>query len=108
MEREARCQGVILKDDCILVLRQYNYKRKEEYWMLPGGELEQGESEEECVFREIKEETGLEIEIKEVLFDEKENRRDEYKRYITFLWTPIEGSVEAPGSETVSHRKILD
>ena len=36
-----------------------NYGR----WMVPGGTLEWGESLEECAVREVREETGIEIEI---------------------------------------------
>ena len=32
-------------------------------WVLPGGHIEVGESLEECAVREIKEETGINIEI---------------------------------------------
>ncbi|MBU3191766.1 NUDIX hydrolase [Clostridium bowmanii] len=108
MARIVRCQAVILKDNRILVLRQYNYKRHEEYWMLPGGNLEHGETEEEAIKRELKEETNLEVEIEKIIFDEPSNGIDEYQRYITFLCTPIPGSVESIGSETVSFRKILE
>lgn len=108
MKREVRCQGVILKENSIIVLRQYNYNRNEEYWMLPGGGLEEGETESECVLREIKEETNLEVEIKEVLFDEAGDGLDVYLRYVTFLCVPKSGSVERGGSETVSYRKILE
>ena len=108
MARIVRCQAVVLKDDKILVLKQYNYKRQEEYWMLPGGNLEDGETEEEGVKRELKEETNLEVEVKGVIFDEPSNGKDEYERYITFLCAPIPGSVESVGSETVSFRKILE
>jgi ADP-ribose pyrophosphatase YjhB (NUDIX family) len=95
MKRVVRCQAVILKENKILVLRQYNYNRNEEYWMLPGGGLEE-------------EETNLEVEIKEVLFDEAEDGRDVYLRYVTFLCVPKPGSIEMLGSETVSYRKILE
>jgi ADP-ribose pyrophosphatase YjhB (NUDIX family) len=108
MGRIVRCQAIILKDNKILILRQYNYKRQEEYWMLPGGGLEDGETEEEGIKRELKEETNLEVEIKGIIFDEPSNGKDEYQRYITFLCVPIPGSIESVGSETVSYRKILE
>lgn len=36
-------------------------------WDMPGGFVEAGESPEECIRREIREETGLEIEIERVI-----------------------------------------
>jgi 8-oxo-dGTP diphosphatase len=108
VSRVVRCQAVIIKDNRMLVLRQYNCKRQEEYWMLPGGGLEDGETEQQCIIREIKEETGFDVEIKEVLFDEPGNGKDVYQRYITFLCMPVKESVEKIGNETVSYRKILE
>ena len=108
MSRIVRCQAAILKDNRMLVLRQYNCKRQEEDWMLPGGGLEDGETEQQCIIRELKEETGLEIEIKEILFDEPGNGKDVYKRYVTFLCTPMKDSIQMIGNETVSYRKILE
>jgi 8-oxo-dGTP diphosphatase len=108
MGRIVRCQAVILKDNKMLVLKQYNYNRQEEYWMLPGGSLEDGETEEEGIIREIKEETNLDVKVDEILFDEPGNGNDVYQRYITFLCVQLPGSVESIGSETVSFRKILE
>ena len=76
--------------------------------MLPGGGLEDEETEEEGIKRELKEETNLEVEIKGIIFDEPGNGKDVYQRYVTFLCVPIAGSVESIGSETVSYRKILE
>lgn len=45
MRRIVRCQGIILRENHVLLLRQYNDKRNNEYWMLPGGGLEVRESE---------------------------------------------------------------
>lgn len=106
MSRVVRCQGVILKDRQVLLLRQYNFIRKEEYWMLPGGSLEDNESLEDCVRREIKEEANMDVDIVDVLLDDEGTGIDVYKRYVTFLCVPkSEGKA---GKETASHRKILE
>ncbi|MFA5130885.1 MAG: NUDIX domain-containing protein [Patescibacteria group bacterium] len=39
------------------------HRRDYDLWNLPGGTMELGESPWECVVREVKEETGLEVEI---------------------------------------------
>jgi 8-oxo-dGTP diphosphatase len=53
--------GVVLSDDRkqILVLK----RRDVPMWVLPGGGIEEGESPEEAVKREILEETGLHVQI---------------------------------------------
>ena len=108
MERIVRCQAVILKENSVLVLRQYNHLRKNEYLMLPGGSLEAGETQEECIRREIREEVNLEVELKDILFDGPGIESCDYKRYVTFLCIPLVNSIEMIGYETDSNRQILD
>ena len=51
----------IEKDDCYLMLLR-NKKKVDEHkgkWIGVGGHFEEGESPEECVIREVYEETGL-------------------------------------------------
>jgi len=43
------------------------HRRDYDLWNLPGGTMEVGESPWECVVREIKEETGLNVEIKKLI-----------------------------------------
>ena len=54
----------IRQGDAILLVRQSYGKR---YWSLPGGVVEAGESLDQAAIREVKEETGLDIEIRRVV-----------------------------------------
>ncbi len=57
---------MISPDRKILLVR--HRKGNRQYWVLPGGRLEYGETFEECAVREIKEETGLDVEVQRFLF----------------------------------------
>ena len=48
------CRGIVIENGKLLVSRE----EVSDYWMLPGGGLERGESLTECCVREIREETG--------------------------------------------------
>ena len=50
----------------LLVTRRPQHMRKFPWaWVMPGGHIEQGETLEQSVIREIEEETGIKIEYKE-------------------------------------------
>jgi 8-oxo-dGTP diphosphatase len=53
MQRVTNC--VLLKDDKILLLQ----KPRRNWWVAPGGKMEQGESVKDSVVREFREETGV-------------------------------------------------
>ena len=61
-----RAQVVLLQGDRILLARHRRPER--DYWVLPGGGVEEGESPEQAAVREVREETGLAIEIDRLLF----------------------------------------
>jgi len=56
--------GAVVWDDCgqVLLIRRANPPRQGE-WSLPGGKVEFGETLQAAALREVREETGLEIEI---------------------------------------------
>ena len=54
--------AVVVRDGKALIVKRAHEPRKGE-WSLPGGLLELGESLPDAVRREIKEETGLDIEV---------------------------------------------
>jgi len=55
--------GVINDKNKYLLTKRRSPKREWNKWQFPGGGLEFGENIEDCLKREIKEETGLEINI---------------------------------------------
>jgi len=73
---ENRASGVIIKDDKILLIHRIRDDR--EYWVVPGGSVEEGESVEEALDREIMEELGIRVIEKELLFKIESIGRLEY------------------------------
>jgi 8-oxo-dGTP diphosphatase len=61
-----RVSVLIVEDEKILLVK--HRKNNREYWVLPGGRLEYGETFVDCAIREMKEETGLDIEPGKFLF----------------------------------------
>lgn len=56
----------MIAEDQRLLLVQHR-KKGRTYWLLPGGGLDFGETAREAGRREVEEETGLEVEVKELL-----------------------------------------
>ncbi|MEU4281016.1 NUDIX domain-containing protein [Nocardiopsis dassonvillei] len=55
-------KGVVIREDRVLLLRN-----ERDEWELPGGKIELGETPEECLAREIEEETGWPVQVTEIL-----------------------------------------
>ncbi len=64
-----RAQVVLLREDRILLAR--HRRGAHVYWVLPGGGVEPSETSEEAAVREVREETGLEIEVVRLLYVEE-------------------------------------
>lgn len=61
--------GIIFKDNLVLICRRKPEKSLGGYWEFPGGKVEDGESYEESLLRELIEELNLKVEIKQHFFD---------------------------------------
>ena len=55
--------GIVLDDDGRLLMIQRGTEPDRGRWSLPGGRVELGETDEEAAVREVREETGLDIEV---------------------------------------------
>ncbi|MBR4164433.1 MAG: NUDIX domain-containing protein [Solobacterium sp.] len=71
------CRGIIIQNNNILLVHGTNA----DLWMIPGGGMEQDETEEECCKREVAEETGFLIQVFTPLLTIEEYYED--WRYIT-------------------------
>ena len=97
MSRVVRYQAAIIRDGRILLLR-WRPATGRDYWVIPGGGRDEGESEEECVIREAKEETRLDVAVERLLLDESASPGDTYRRLKTYLCIPLAGEA-GPGYE---------
>ncbi|MBI2674309.1 MAG: NUDIX hydrolase [Candidatus Yanofskybacteria bacterium] len=88
-----RVAGIIIKEGRILLMRRV--KNGEEYYVFPGGSVEGGESPEEALEREIKEELNLDIRNYEKVF-EIENRGVKEAYYLIMEFS---GTLQLGGPE---------
>lgn len=63
-----RICGICFKENQILLAKHEPLGEKGYLWAPPGGGVEFGESFEDCLIREMQEETGLEIKVHKFLF----------------------------------------
>jgi 8-oxo-dGTP pyrophosphatase MutT (NUDIX family) len=98
-----RYQGAIIRDHHILLLKQIEHASGRSYWQIPGGGIEPDETEEQCVQREMLEETGLQVQIDSLLLDEPSTYSAHppgaiYQRWKTYRCSILAGEAH-PGSE---------
>lgn len=62
---KVRCRAIIVHNDKLLVVKN---SRGSEYYALPGGHLDPGESPVECIERELEEELGIRGKVGRLLY----------------------------------------
>lgn len=106
--RHTRFQGAIVDEGRLLLVHHHALESGRKYWAMPGGGIEPDESEIDCVKREMREETGLEVEVQSLLLDLINPPGRVYHRQKTFLCRPT-GGTAAPGEEPeAAHFAITD
>jgi Ser/Thr protein kinase RdoA (MazF antagonist) len=94
--RRVRYQAAIIQNGRVLLVQHRNHEDGRSYWLLPGGGREVGETEEECIQREMREETGLEVRVERLLWSKSPVETHSPRR--TYWCTPIAGEAQ-PGYE---------
>jgi 8-oxo-dGTP pyrophosphatase MutT (NUDIX family) len=77
--------GYVVREGKTLLL----YHKKLQMWLPPGGHIEEGELPDEAVLREVKEETGLDVEILP-----RKRTADHSEKGVTFLHLPSHVQLE--------------
>lgn len=65
-----RAAAIVIKDGKILLI--HRKKEGKDYYAIPGGHVEAGESLETAAIRELKEETNLDAEVEDLFMESKD------------------------------------
>ena len=89
------CGAIVINDknEVLLVKRSMSSRTEPGFWSRPGGEVEFGERVEDAVVREVKEETGIDVEILGFLKVTQNLNKGEKKHWIAlgYLARPLRG-----------------
>lgn len=83
MEIIPRAAGIVPKGGSLVLVK--HEKDGNEYWVPPGGKIEPGEKIKEAVEREVKEETNLNVDVKDILYYQDFIRAEEHRLGFFFL-----------------------
>jgi len=84
-----RVRAIIIKDNKVLTIKRT--KPDETYWVIPGGGVENKETNEEALIREIKEELGVDIKIDKLILEMDSKKIETINQKEYFYFCSIEG-----------------
>ena len=86
--------AIIEKDGKILIAkRKQNDNLFSGFWEFPGGKIEEGETPEECMARELKEELDIEVEVGELIKSSKHQYPHGEFELLAYKVTHIRGKI---------------
>lgn len=104
--------GVILYDKGRVLIIKRAFEPSANRWSIPGGAVELGESVREAARREIKEELGLDVKIRDVVevLDNVvyEGDRIKYHYVLIDFWAEVQGGTLQPNKECLDVQWVYE
>jgi len=94
----ARVTGVLIEEKSILLVKHTEKVDENRFWSLPGGKVEQGETLEYAMKREMFEETGLNVEIQRLLYVCDKPEEQVSRIHFLFRLKKINGTITLPSN----------
>ncbi len=107
LRRDIRYQAAIIQKGQVLLL-QMRSPQGEVFWLPPGGGREGNETPEECLKREMREETELKVQVERLLFTQPDMPGGVYDQLHTYLCRPISGTARAGNEPEIASMPVLD
>lgn len=93
-----RASGVCIHDNKILLIHRINLEKRQgeqEYYVIPGGGVEDGESIEDAVIREVKEETNVDVTVDKLFYELDDfNQKGGLEKYYCYLCVFVNGEAK--------------
>lgn len=107
-EPRIRVSGILKKDNEILFVK--HKKRGEEYYLLPGGGVDFGETLETALKREFMEEVNISIDVKNLSFISEgvDPKGEKHIISMVFYVEYIEGELKLPDEERIIGAEYLE
>jgi len=87
-----RVAAIVVRDDALLLVQHEKAGRR--YWLLPGGGVDYGETLAEALVREVREETGLDVRVGDLVLVHDSLPPDRHRHIVNVYFT-----AECPGGD---------
>ena len=77
-------RGIVKENDKIILIHRKKRQKDQsirEYYLIPGGKMEEGETEEETLIREMYEELGIKVNVKKLILEHYSKYNDSIQKF---------------------------
>ncbi len=85
--------AILIKSNKVLITRRANGKHLAGHWEFPGGKLDSGETDEECLAREIMEELGICVKVNAFFMENVHRYSDKTVKLKAYFCNFISGEI---------------